>query len=120
MGKYRLFHLKSYQRSIGEDYDWIVENAIFKFGLNVKSRKQDKLDRLHFLLLFWKKNKLKFLKHKSYQEIALLLNVHHSSIVHYVGKLSGDRLNRKKSIYWEKNTFKINKYILDATLKNKK
>lgn len=120
MGKYRLFKLVSYQRSIGEDYDWIAENVVFKFGIDSKSRKQDELDRLHFLLLFWKENQKKFIKYKSYESIAFLLKKHHSSIVHYVGKTKENRLNRKKSIYFDKNTAEINKYILDATLKNKK
>jgi hypothetical protein len=66
MGKYRLFNLKSYQRSIGEDYDWILENATFRFNLKSKSRKLDKVDRLHCLLIFWKENRLRFTKYKTY------------------------------------------------------
>jgi hypothetical protein len=116
MGKYRLFHLKSYQRSIGEDYDWILEHASFKFGLRVKTRKQDKIDRLHYLLLFWKKNKNKFLKYKTYESIGDFLGLDHSSIIHYVGDLKNKRLNRKKSNYWVQNVVDINEYILDAKL----
>ena len=116
MGKYRLFKLKSYQRSIGEDYDWILEKATVKFGLKLKSRKQDKIDRLHFLLIFWKKNKKKFLKYKTYEAIAEYLGLNHATIIHYVGEVKEKRLNRKKSNSWVQNVVDINEYILDAKM----
>lgn len=117
MGKYRLFNLKSYQRSIGEDYDWILENATFRFNLKSKSRKLDKVDRLHCLLIFWKENRLRFTKYKTYETIGDYLGLNHATILHYVGDLKGNRLNRKVSNYWDENTFDINKYLQDGTLR---
>jgi hypothetical protein len=119
MGKYRLFKLKSYQRSIGKDFDWIADNVVFKFGLYLKTRKQDKIDKVHFFLIFWKENQKKFIKYSSYESIAFLLRVDHSSIVHYVGKTKEGRLNRKKSVCWKENIAEIKNYILEATTKNK-
>ena len=119
MGKYRLFKLKSYQRGIGEDYDWIIERATFTFNLKSKSRKLSKVDRLHCLLMFWKENRLRFTKYKTYEAIGDYIGLNHATILHYVGNLRGSRLNRKISNYWDQNTLDISEYILDATLRKK-
>jgi hypothetical protein len=116
MGKYRLFKLKSYQRSIGQDYDWILEQACFKFELKNKTRKQDKVDRLHYFLIFWKDNKDKTVKYKTYESIAEFLGLNHSTVIHYVGKPRESRLNRKKSNSWDINVVLIKDFIGNATL----
>ena len=60
---------------------------------------------------------MRFTKYKTYEAIGDYLGLNHATILHYVGDLKGNRLNRKVSNYWDENTFDINKYLQDGTLR---
>lgn len=105
MGKYRNEALKSVNRNTGKDYDFVLERCILKFKLNKRNRIQHLKDKVHFLLIFWQRNSLRFKKYKTLVKVGKALNLHHSTVIFYVKE-------RKKSLEFEKNIVELNDSII--------
>jgi hypothetical protein len=113
MGKYRLYSLKSVNRNVGNDYDYVAERVVARFDLSKKLRVPELKDKVHFLLLFWKKNKRKFKKYKTKSAIGRLLELDHASVIHYAGTDLKFEGRRKKSNFFNENNKELASYIWD-------
>jgi len=110
MGKHRITNLKSKSKNNGFDFDYCLERCVVMHNLRIRSRLIPTKDQVHFLLIFWKKNRKYFRKFKSLTEIGQLFNMHHSNITYYVGRVKDDK-NRKKSNEYEANTILVGKTL---------
>lgn len=113
MGKYRLFKLISVNRNVGNDYDYVVEKIVLRYNLSKKNRVQELKDKVHFLLLFWKKNKKMFKKYRTQSAIGKLLEIDHASVIHYAGTDLKFEGRRKKSNFFNENNKELASYIWD-------
>jgi hypothetical protein len=111
MGKYRIYSLKSVMKNVGNDYDFVVEKVIQRFNLAKKTRVPDKIDKVHFVLLFWKKNRRKFKKYKTKAGIGKLFNLDHASVIHYAGTDTEFEGRRKRSDFFNQNNEELSQYI---------
>lgn len=77
-------------------YDKIAEMAVDSYGLSKKNRKEHLADKRHCFVIWWGLNRDKFQKYSSLEKIGILLNVNHTSVIHYLYK-------RKKSLRFDEN-----------------
>lgn len=85
-------------------HDKLLELAIDSYDIRSKSRKMERIDVKHFLVLWWIKNKRQFRKYRTMSALAKLLNVDHATINHY-------EKHRKKSRLFNDNTQCINDFL---------
>ncbi len=64
------------------EYDVILELAVSSYDLDVRSKKEERVDNKHYLIYWWTENIEKFQRYKTLSSIASLLKVHHASINH--------------------------------------
>jgi hypothetical protein len=85
-------------------YDVLAEMAVSSYELDKRNRKADLKDRCQFFILWWMKNRHKMNIYTSTPTLGILLNSHHSTILHYIHK-------RKPTIMYEENTRCINDFL---------
>ena len=116
MGKYRNEHYKSVNKNQGKDYDFVIEKTIRKFNLDYKSRKQYLKDQVHYLLMWWKKNSFRTKKYKTLEKIGEILNIDHSNVIHYIGKMGEEGYGRRiVSPYFATNVIDVSEFIKDCS-----
>lgn len=71
-----------YPLRIDTEYDVVLELAVSSYDLDVRSKKEKRVDNKHYLIEWWTGNIEKFQKYKTLSSIASLLKVHHASINH--------------------------------------
>lgn len=95
------------QETKGNDmtsYDVLCELCVSSYGLNRRSRKADLKDKVHFFILWWKKNSNVMSKYKTYTSIGALLGTDHTTIIHYLKR-------RKPTILFEENVKCIDDFL---------
>lgn len=92
-------------------YDHICELAVSAYKLDTSNRKVEIKDRLHYFLLWWKRNKNYMNKYKSLTAIGGLLKKDHSNVMHYVGKENQKKGIRKKSTEFNENVKCIKDFL---------
>jgi dsDNA-binding SOS-regulon protein len=85
-------------------YDKIMELAVSSYDMTSKSRKQYKMDIKHYLVLWWVENKEEFLAYNSTIAVGKLLDIDHSTVIHFM-------YHRKKTINYEKNVECIKDFL---------
>jgi hypothetical protein len=85
-------------------HDRLLEMAIDSYGIRNKHRKMELIDRKHFLVLWWKKNKDHLNKYNTMTSLARLIQLNHSTINHY-------EKHRKKSRLFNENTDCIRDFL---------
>lgn len=85
-------------------YDFLCELCVSSYGLNKKSRKADLKDKCHFFIHWWYKNRNNMNTYTTTVKLGQLLNVDHSTILHYAHR-------RKPTIFFEENTICINDFL---------
>lgn len=71
-----------YPLRVDTEYDVVLELAVSSYDLDVRSKKEKRVDNKHYLIEWWTGNIEKFQKYKTLLSIASLLKVHHASINH--------------------------------------
>lgn len=71
-----------YPLRVDTEYDVVLELAVSSYDLDVRSKKEKRVDNKHYLIEWWTGNIEKFQKYKTLSSIASLLKVHHASINH--------------------------------------
>tara|TARA_R110002153_G_scaffold380_4_gene1884 strand:+ start:2731 stop:3051 length:321 start_codon:yes stop_codon:yes gene_type:complete len=78
-------------------FDQVMELAVSSYELDKKGRAQIKIDKKHFLVIWWKKNQNQFKKYKTMTNFSKLMRVHHSTINH-LNKHRTPSLNYKENV----------------------
>ncbi len=54
------------------EYDFVIELAVSSYDLDQRSRKETAVDNKHCLVMWWTKNKDKFMKYKTLESMGYL------------------------------------------------
>jgi hypothetical protein len=76
--------------------DKIAELAVSSYNLKTKDRFEECMDRKHCFIMWWDKNRSRFIKYSTVTSLAKLLDMNHSTIIHHMRK-------RKKSFRFNDN-----------------
>lgn len=69
-------------------YDKLMELAVSSYDMTSKSRKQNRMDMKHYLVLWWVENKEEFSTYNSTIALGKLLGTDHSTVIHFMYHLS--------------------------------
>jgi hypothetical protein len=106
-----LFHNSPLEQRKFTGYDHLCELAVSAYDLDTSNRKVEIKDRLHYFLLWWKRNRKYMKKYNSLTAIGGLVKKDHSNVMHYVGKENEKEGLRKKSAFFEENVECIKDFL---------
>lgn len=106
-----LFNNSEKERRKFTGYDHLCELAVSAYNLDISSRKVEIKDRLHYFLLWWKRNRQWMQKYKALTAIGGLVKKDHSNVMHYVGKEDEKEGPRKRSQNFEKHVECIKDFL---------
>jgi hypothetical protein len=86
------------------DYDKLLELAVSSYNLDDRCRILSVIDRKHHLITWWMNNRRNFTRYYTYQSVGDLMNLNHSTIIHYMAR-------RKKSFSYESNVESLEDFL---------
>jgi hypothetical protein len=78
------------------NHDELLDLAVFKFGLDKRTRKQEIVDMRQYLSIWWYRNFSEFTTYNTQNSVAEKIGVNYTVIYHYLHR-------RKKSHYYEQS-----------------
>lgn len=88
-----------------DSLDKIAELAVSSYDLSTKDRYEECMDRKHCFIMWWSQNRSKFRKYKTITSLAILINMHHASVIHHLR-------HRKESFRFDLNTRCLKDFLI--------
>jgi hypothetical protein len=89
--------IKEHHPEAYENYDYLLELAINAYSLKKKCQKMGHIDRAHYIIMWWYKNKHKFKTYNTTIKLGIALEIHYSTVIYYYKRRKISRIYKEET-----------------------